>query len=208
MADSVESAKFQPRVNNIATVQSVTAAAGLPDSRTIQPVTHAIVDGEEHAVFRFLSRNMKKQTTSARALYIPADIEMVTSTQANQAEAIREKEEQKRLVLKGLERTEREQADEDRLTQAERQRADRQAGVVQDFSHRQMTPTGMPASSSSSSSSSTDKYSLNRIGALMGRQQKKDDLSLNIDDLNFAFAGPETLTQSRVTLQGGDRRKR
>lgn len=190
MADSMESAKFLPRnSSSMGSVQVVTAAAGLkePSSRNAQEKqSFAVIDGEEQAAFRFLSRNAKKQTTQARTLYIPADADMVSSTYAQRIEAEKEKEEAKRLLLKGLQRTEREAMEEERLTREEKIRQERAEGVRQDFSHRSVQPAA-------------GRDSLARVGAVMGGRQKKEDLSLKLD--SFAFASEETLTSSRVTLQ-------
>lgn len=196
LSDALESAKFQPRTNSMLTVQAVSSAAGLPETRTPLSAASTTIDGEEHAVYHFLSRNPKKQTTQSRALFVPAESDMVSSAVANQAQQAREKEEQKRLVLKGLQRTEREQAEEERLAREERMRAERFATLAPD------SATHRP-SSSASSTGPVVSSSLARVGANYGSKQRKekDDLTLKVSD--FAFASEETLTQSRVTLQGG-----
>ena len=222
MADAVESAKFQPRTNNMATVEAATTAAGLSaatsasaaasaaggsKSRPSPQVPGCTVDGEDGVQFRFLSRNNKRSTTQARALWVPADCDMAASTVANQASALAEKADLKRLVLKGLQRTEREQAEEDRLNQQQWASKDRKDGVVQDFSHRSHNP----AERADRAAAAAEGRGLNRIGANFGaktaaEKAREGDLGLKLE--SFAFASEETLTQSRVTLQGDSRRKK
>jgi len=193
LSDAVESAKFQPRISSIGTVEAVTTAADKtlhaaspspsPPSR---PVT---VDGEEAVPFRFLTRGHAKKATVARQLYVPASSDMATSTSANQAQAAAEKETLKKLVLAGLQRSAREQAEEERKLALNPQYAiakDKKDGVIQNFSHRERDP------------SHRDDYE--KIHQGMGRKAKKEDHSLKVE--SFAFASEETLTSSRVTLQG------
>ena len=211
MADAIDNAKMQPRTSNMATVEALTAAAGLESgsgsSANRAPAVGATVDGEEAVAFRFLSRSSNKRGPSARPLWVPADADMAASTVANAAEAQAERADLKRLVLRGLQRTERELAEEERLGQAQLAMKDRKDGVVQDFSHRQHNPAERAERGGGGGGAGSG--GLHRVGANLGaaaRADKPRDLGLKLE--SFAFASEETLTASRVTLQGDSRRKK
>jgi hypothetical protein len=233
MADAVEGAKQQPRIHQMATVEAITAGLDGPRSSPTSGApalsTGSTVDGEEGVSFRFLSRHSKRSNNpQARSLFIPADSDMAASCVANAERALAEKADLKRLVLKGLERSNREQMEEERMNIREQLIRDKRDGVTHDFSHRNIHPSEQQQSAQEKEEKPEKQYnrpyqqhrgggggaskdssnSLSRVGASLGAKTDgpSRDLSLKLE--SFAFASEETLTHSRVTLQGDSRRKK
>jgi hypothetical protein len=212
MADAVESAKLQPRTHQMATVEALTAGldgGGASRARgNPMAISGHSIDGEEAVGFRFLSRAGAKRAAApqARALFVPRDSDMAVSVETHAAMAIREREEQKRLTLRGIERTQREALEEERMGAREQAQKDRRDGVEQNFSHRNVNPGERGGGGGGGGGASN---SLARVGASLGAKagnENSRDLSLKVE--SFAFASEETLTSSRVTLQGDSRRRK